>query len=149
MLPLFYGALMVGAWLLYRDIAGRSHARGARVRLRRRVALVAAAGPGIAPIIYFGTGANGGAPSLSLIGVVYLLAYLIFALGLLDLVPSRPARHARRTGYAGLLLLGALPSWGLLYVTIFTGVAGIGLVEPLEVTPERQALLQPGSMDPG
>jgi hypothetical protein len=24
MLPLFYGALLVGAWLLYRDIAGRS-----------------------------------------------------------------------------------------------------------------------------
>jgi hypothetical protein len=132
MLPLFYGALLVGAWLLYRDIAGRSHAPPATVRFRRRVALVAAAGPGIAPIIYFGTGSNGGAPSISLIGVAYLVLYLIFALGLLDLIPSRPARHARRTGYAGLLLLGALPSWGLLYLALFTAVAGIGLVEAME-----------------
>jgi hypothetical protein len=131
MLPLFYGALLIGAWLLYRDVAGQAHARSPTVRFRRRVALVAAAGPGIAPIIYFGTGANGGAPSLSLIGLAYLLAYLIFAIGLLDLIPTLPARHARRAGYAGLLLLGALPSWGLLYLTPFTGVAGIGLVEPL------------------
>lgn len=132
MLPLFYGALLVGAWLLYRDIARRSLAPPATVRFRRRVALVAAAGPGIAPIIYFGTGSNGGAPSLSFIGLAYLLLYLIFALGLLDLIPSRPARHARRTAYAGLLLLSALPSWGLLYLTLFTAVAGIGLVEPID-----------------
>ena len=134
MLPLFYGALLVGAWLLYRDVAGRSHAPRATLRLRRRVALVAAAGPGIAPIIYFGTGGNGGSPSLSLIGLAYLLLCLIFALGLLDLVPSRPARNARRTAYAGLLLLGTLPSWGLLSLTLFTGLAGIGLVEPIQAS---------------
>lgn len=34
----------------------------------------------------------------SLIGVAYLALYLILALGLLEFVRSRPARHARRTG---------------------------------------------------
>jgi hypothetical protein len=129
MLPLLYGALLFGAWQLLRDIAGRSHAPAAAVRFRRRVGLVAAAGPGIAPIIYFGTGGNGGAPSLNPIGVGYLALYLIFAAGLLELLPSQPAHLARRAAYAGLLLLGALPSWGLLFLAPFTGLAGVGLVE--------------------
>jgi hypothetical protein len=128
--PLPYLVLLIGAWLLLRDIAGRSLARAAAVRFRRRVGLVVAAGPGIAPIIYFGTGGNGGAPSLSPIGVGYLALYLIFAAGLLEILPSQPARLARRTGYAGLLLLGALPSWGLLFLAPFTTLAGVGLVEP-------------------
>jgi len=102
------------------------------VRLRRRVALVAAAGPGIAPIIYFGTGSNGAAAALSTLGLGYLLFYILFALGLLQLMPSDAARFARRAGYAGLLVLGALPSWGFLALTPFTGVAGVGLVERKE-----------------
>ena len=130
MLPLLYGALVVGALLLFRDMAGRSGATQMAVRFRRRVALVAAAGPGIAPIVYFGTGSNGGAPSLNPIAVGYLVAYLVFGLGLLELMPPEAARFARRTGYAGLLLLGALPSWGLLMLTPFIGLAGVGLVEP-------------------
>lgn len=129
MLPLFYGALLIGAFLLVRDIEGRSLASRASTRLRRRVAVVAAAGPGIAPIIYFGTGGNGVAAALSVIGLAYLLFYIVFALGLLELMPSDAARFARRAGYAGLLVLGALPSWGLLFLTPFTGVASVGLVE--------------------
>lgn len=70
MLPLFYGALLIGAWLLLRDIADRSLAPYASVRFRRRVALVVAAGPRIAPAIYFGTGGNGGAPGLAGVGLV-------------------------------------------------------------------------------
>ena len=129
MLPLFYGALLIGAWLLVRDITGRSLASHASTRLRRRVAVIAAAGPGIAPVIYFGTGSNGGAPALSVLGVGYLLFYILFALGLLELMPSDAARFARRAGYAGLLVLGALPSWGLLYLTPCTAVAAAGLVQ--------------------
>jgi hypothetical protein len=128
-LPLFYGALLIGAFMLVRDIAGRSLASRASTRLRRRVALVAAAGPGIAPIIYFGTGSNGAAAALSVLGVGYLLFYVLFGLGVLELIPSPAARFARRAGYAGLLVLGALPSWGLLYLAPFTGVASMGLVE--------------------
>ena len=88
MLPLFYAALLIGAWLLLRDISGQSHAARRSVRFRRRVALVAAAGPGIAPIIYFGTGGNGGAPSLNPIGIAYLLLYLIFSRQLLRGITS-------------------------------------------------------------
>jgi len=129
MLPVFYGALLIGALLLVRDVVGRSRASHPVVRLRRRVAVVAAAGPGIAPIIYFGAGLNGVAGAFTVIGVGYLISYLVFALGLLDLIPPDAARFARRAGYAGLLLLGALPSWGLLYLTPFIGLAGVGLVE--------------------
>ncbi len=132
MLPLLYGALLIGTWLLVRDIAGRSRASTALMRLRRRVAVVAAAGPGIAPIIYFSTGSSGAAAALSTLGLGYLLFYILFALGLLELMPPDAARFARRAGYAGLLLLGALPSWAFLSLTPFTGLAGVGLVEPNE-----------------
>jgi hypothetical protein len=129
MLPLFYGLLLIGAWLLVRDTAGRSLASHALTRLRRRVAVVAAAAPGIAPIIYFGTGSNGTAAALSVLGLGYLLFYIVFALGLLDLMPSNAATFARRAGYAGLLVFGALPSWGFLLLTPFTALAGVGLVQ--------------------
>lgn len=109
------------------------------MRFRRRVAVVAAAAPGTTPIIYFGTGGNGGAPALNALALAYLLSYVLFALGVMDLLPSQAAMFARRAGYAGLLVLGALPSWGLLMLTPFTALAGVGLVQTAE---------DPGRSDP-
>jgi len=121
MFLVYYAFLVVGLVLLLADLTGRLRVLPPRVRWWRWLGVAAAAGPGIAPILYWWI--YGMSP---LIAVAYLLAFGVFALG--ALLPHRPrSALLRRGGYVALLLLAALPSWVLIVLTPFVAIAGIGL----------------------
>jgi hypothetical protein len=123
----FYGLLAGGAVLLALDLVGRLTVRS-RVGLWRAIGLIAAAGPGLAPILAVVTNRlTYSGLIFPAVAVAYLLAFLVFVAG----VSGRAGGTSlvlRRVGYAGLLLLGALPSFVLLALTPLIFIAGAGLV---------------------
>jgi hypothetical protein len=103
----FYGCVLGGVALLYLDVAGRLTI-GSRVGLWRSVGVAAAAGPGLAPIIYAirePTGYSG--VIFPAISVAYLVAFLA---------------------------LSAIPSFVLFILTVFVFVAGTGLLRLASTT---------------
>lgn len=125
MLLVYYAFLIVGLLLLLADLTGRLRVSPKRVRWWRWIAVAAAAGPGLAPLLWCSIYHACGGP-FPLIQSAYLVAFGAFAVG--ALVPYRPESVVlRRAGYVGLLLLAALPSWVLLVLTPFVALAGIGL----------------------
>jgi hypothetical protein len=131
----FYGCVLGGVALLYLDVAGRLTV-GSRVGLWRSVGVAAAAGPGLAPIIYAirePTGYSG--VIFPAISVAYLVAFLAFAIGAMDWYDRRSISvPLRRAGYAVLLALSAIPSFVLLILTVFVFVAGTGLLRLASTT---------------
>jgi hypothetical protein len=121
----FYGFLIVGLLLLVADLSGRLVVPRERVRWWRWIGLAAAAGPGIAPLLYGATG----------VGVADLVCFATMALGVLGLAPAAVATMLRRGGYVGLLVIGALPSWALISVTPFVALAGIALARAPKELP--------------
>ncbi len=127
MLWVLYGFLVIGLSLLVADLSGRLVASWERARWWRWIGLAAAAGPGIAPLLY-------GAVA---VGVVDLTCFAVMALGVLGLAPAAIAPWLRRAGYVGLLVVGALPSWALIALTPFVALAGLALVQAREELPAR------------
>ena len=122
MLWVFYGFLVVGLLLLVADLSGRLIVPRDRVRWWRWIGLAAAAGPGIAPLLYGATG----------VGVADLVCFAAMAFGVLGHPPADAAPRLRRGGYAGLLLIGALPSWALIFLTPLVALAGLALARAPE-----------------
>jgi hypothetical protein len=140
-----YVFLVVGIFLLYADLTGRLTVSQRRVRWWRWIGVAAAAGPGLAPLLGALTGRLTVAWPFYLIAIGYLLAFGAFALG--ALLPNRPGSLLlRRSGYAALLLLAALPSWALLLLTPFVAIAGVGLARqeaPASQRPDRSQPARP------
>jgi hypothetical protein len=135
MIAVFYAFIVGGAALLVLDLRGRLTVRS-RVGLWRAIGVIAAAGPGLAPILSIVTNRLGyDGLTFPLVAVAYLLAFLTFVAG----VSARAGGASlvlRRVGYAGLLVLGAIPSFVLLLFTPLIFIAGAGLVrQPSEVAP--------------
>jgi hypothetical protein len=126
MLWLFYGFLLIGLLLLVADLSGRLIVSRERVLWWRWIGLAAAAGPGVAPLLYGAT----------VVGVADLACFAAIAAGVLGLAPATAAPWLRRVGYLGLLVIGALPSWALIVLTPFVALAGLALAR----TPEESAL---------
>jgi hypothetical protein len=120
-----YGFLSIGLLLLVADLAGWLVVSRDRARWWRWTGLAAAAGPGLAPLMY-------GAVA---VGVVDFTCFAVMALGVLGLAPAAIAPWLRRAGYLGLLIVGALPSWALIFLTPFVALAGLALVQPREERP--------------
>ncbi len=125
MLWLFYGFLLIGLLLLVADLSGRLLVSQERVRWWRWIGLAAAAGPGVAPLVYGAT----------VVGVADLACFAAMAAGVLGLAPPTVAPWFRRIGYGGLLVIGALPSWALISLTPFVALAGLALARAREETP--------------
>lgn len=93
----------------------------------RAIGVIAAAGPGLAPILAVVTNRlTYEGLTFPAVAVAYLLAFLIFVTG----VTGRAGEASlvlRRVGYAGLLVLGAIPSFVLLALTPLIFIAGAGL----------------------
>jgi hypothetical protein len=127
MIAVFYAFIAGGAVLLALDIAGRLTVRS-RVGLWRAIGVIAAAGPGIAPILSIVTNRlTYEGLTFPAVAVAYLAAFLLFVAG----VSGRAGDTSlllRRVGYVGLLVLGAIPSWVLLVLTPLIFIAGAGLV---------------------
>jgi hypothetical protein len=126
----FYACLAVGLALLVQDLRGRFAASPDRVRWWRRIGIVAAAGPGLGPCLAGLTGRLEVTWPFPLIAIGYLIAFLIFTTGVLELAGDRASARLRRVGYVGLLVLGALPSWVLLVLAPAVLVAGVALARP-------------------
>lgn len=122
----FYAFLLVGLGLLAADLAGVLRVSARRLRWWRWIGLAAAAGPGLAPALAAATGRLVWSWPFPLIAFGYGLAFAVFALGIL-LPQVGPGRLLRRSGYIGLLLLAALPSWVLIVLTPLVAIAGVGL----------------------
>jgi len=133
---LFYALVLGGAALLVLDVTGHLGVPPGRVWPWRRVALVAAGGPGLAPLLVWLTDRLGVGWPYPAVASGYFLAFLIFAAGVVDWRDRRRASiWLRRAGYLGLLALAAIPSWVLLVLTPLVFVAGAGLVRA-RVEPE-------------
>ncbi len=122
----YYAFLLVGLGLLAADLAGVLRVSAGRLRWWRWIGLAAAAGPGLAPALAAATGRLVWSWPFPLIAFGYGLAFAVFALGIL-LPQVGPGRWLRRSGYVGLLLLAALPSWVLIVLTPLVAIAGAGL----------------------
>lgn len=71
-----------------------------------------------------------------LIAFTYLALFLAFAVGGLGWLGANVSLWLRRAGYLGLLLLAALPSWVLLFLTPLVAIAGLGLGRPTSDPPD-------------
>jgi hypothetical protein len=95
--------------------------------------VIAAGGPGLAPVLVLATGRLDAGWPFPLIALAYLGLFLGYAAAVGGWL-SGPGGGAglRRTIYAGLLFLAALPSWALLTLTPLVALAGLALARPLE-----------------
>jgi hypothetical protein len=138
---LFYGLVAVGVVLLLSDLAGRLTVEPHRARVVRWIAIAAAAGPGLAPLLAWLTGRLEASWPFPVIAVGYALAFVAFGAGVLGLPNAAVATKLRRAGYLSMLALAALPSMVLLLLTPLVALAGIGLArpEPAPRAPARPA----------
>jgi len=129
-----YLVLAVGVTLLLMDATGQMRFPGRLANRLRAAGVVAAAGPGLAPILVLVTGRLETGWPFPLIAMAYLGLFLAYAAAVAGWL-SAPGGGAglRRTIYAGLLFLAALPSWALLTMTPFVALAGLGLARPRDV----------------
>ncbi len=129
MIFVFYALVLGGAVLLVLDVTGHLGAPPGRVWPWRRVGLVAAGGPGLAPLLLWITDRLAVSWPYPAVAGGYFLAFLVFAAGVVDWKDRRPASiWLRRAGYLGLLALAAIPSWVLLLLSPLVFGAGAGLV---------------------
>lgn len=133
MIWLLYGCLVLGAVLLVADIAGRLHGPPERIRWWRAIGLLAAAGPGLAPMLGWLTGGLSVSWPFPLIAAAYFAAFALLTAGVLGVRGQSGSAGLRRVGYLGLLVLGAIPSWVLLFLAPAILLAGVSLIEPRQV----------------
>lgn len=129
MIFVLYACLIAGAAVLLADIRGSFTVRSDQAGAWHRVGLVAAAAPGIGPLLGWITGSLSVSWPFPLIAIGYLLAFALLAIGLGPWAGPSAARFLRRAGYIGLLVLGALPSFVLLLFAPAILLAGAALVE--------------------
>lgn len=127
MILVFYGFLLLGLGLLLLDLTDRLRVAAERARWWRWIGIAGAAGPGLAPLIAAVTGRLVVTWPFPLIASTYLVLFVAFALGAFEWLGPRLSTWLRRGAYLGLLLLAALPSWVLLFLTPMVAVAGLGL----------------------
>jgi hypothetical protein len=130
MIFVFYACLAVGAVLLVEDVRGRFTASPERVRWWARIGIVAAAGPGLAPLLAWLTGRLEVTWPYPLIALGDLVFFLVFVAGVLGLAGGHGSAPLRRAGYLGLLAVAALPSFVLLVLTPLVALAGVALARP-------------------
>ncbi len=126
---LLYACLVLGAVLLVADIAGRFNGPPERVRWWRAIGLLAAAGPGLAPLLGWLGGSSVSWP-YPLIAAAYFAAFVLLTAGVLGWRGRSASAALRRAGYLGLLVLGTLPGWALLFLTPAIALAGVALIQP-------------------
>jgi hypothetical protein len=132
---LFYLFLLLGLTLLAMDVTGGLRIAPKRARWWRRIGVVAAAGPGLAPMLGWLTGRLAVEWPFPMIALAYLGLFVAFTAGVAGWPGARPDGEAgglglRRTAYLGLILLAALPSMVLLVLTPFVAIAGLALARP-------------------
>jgi hypothetical protein len=136
-MPVPYLFVLVGMALLYLDLGGRLVVPRKRLVWWRWIGIAAAAGPGLAPVLGWavGTLVTSGWWPFGVIASAYLVSFLVFALGAIDLSDRARSVRLRRVGYLGLLLLSLLPSWVLVVLAPAVALAGIGLARAKPEAP--------------
>jgi hypothetical protein len=137
MLPILYVALLVGAALLAADLLDRLQVEERRLRWWRGIATLATLFVGLQPAIFGIRMPEAVGPPFGLIAGAYVAAAVLYLVGML-VAHGASAMWLRRVGYCVLLLLGALPSMLLLFLTPIIAMAGIGLARPRPVPPIAQ-----------
>ena len=132
MIYVFYFCLAVGVTLLLMDATGQLRFQSGTARRLRALGVIAAAGPGLGPILALVTGRLEAGWPFPLIALAYLGLFLGYTAAVAGwLGTARGGGGLRRTLYAGLIFLAALPSMGLLLLTPLVMIAGLGLSRPL------------------
>jgi hypothetical protein len=127
---MLYGCLVGGIVLLVAELRGRLTVPAGQLGRWRLLGVVAAAVPGIGPLLAWITGSLGVSWPFPLVAIAYVVAFAVLALGVAGWTSSGSSRVLRRIGYLGLLVLGALPSFVLLLLAPAILLAGATLVEP-------------------
>ena len=127
-----YFFLAVAVTLLLMDAAGQMRFSAGVARRLRAVGIVAAGGPGLAPMAALLTGRLEVGWPFPLIAMAYLGLFLAWTAAVAGwLGGPRGGGGLRRTIYAALIFLAALPSAVLLVLAPFVAIAGLGLARPL------------------
>jgi hypothetical protein len=127
-----YLCLAVAVTLLLMDATGQMRFSAGAARRLRAVGIVAAAGPGLAPMAALLAGRLDVGWPFPLIAMAYLGLFLAWTAAVAGwLGGPRGGGGLRRTIYAALIFLAALPSTVLLVLTPFVAIAGLGLARPL------------------
>jgi hypothetical protein len=122
----------IGSMALVADLTGRFVVSPQRLRWFQWIAVAAAAGPGLAPLVGYLTGRLLASDPFILVALAFLVAFVTFAIGVLRWRPEPGAVFLRRAGYVGLLLLAAIPSL-LILLAPAVWLSGIGLARAREV----------------
>jgi hypothetical protein len=130
-----YSCLILGAGLLLASFAGRLTFHSERIRGVRALGLVAAAGPGLAPLGFWLANPTAVGWPFPVVAISYLAAFLVLAGGVVGPLSDRRQAGLRRLGYLGLLVLGALPSFVLLLLAPAVLLASLTLVEARPTVP--------------
>ena len=136
-MPIPYLFVLVGMTLLYADRSGKLLVPRKRLVWWRWIGIAAAAGPGLAPMLGWavGTLVTSGWWPFGVVASAYLVSFLVFAVGAIDLSDSERGARLRQIGYVGLLLLSLLPSWVLVVLAPAVALAGIGLARAKPEAP--------------
>lgn len=135
-LPIAGLALLVGVGLLVADMLNRLRVDERRVRWWRAIAAIAALFVGLQPVVFGLRTPEAVMYPFHLVAIGYLAAAATFLAGLV-VGDGAAALWLRRIGYGVLLLLGALPSLLLLFLTPVIALAGIGLARPASEVVRR------------
>jgi hypothetical protein len=127
MIGVLYGFLAVALGFLFLDVSGRLRVDQRRAWWWHRLGIVAAAGPGLGPIVSLVSGSLVAAWPFPMIAAAYLGLFLAYAAGVSGWPGGAAGLGLRRSAYLGLILLAALPSMVLLLLTPFVAIAGLGL----------------------
>ena len=127
MLVFFAVIAAIGAVALVADLTGRFFVSPPRLRWFQWIAIAAAAGPGLAPLIGYLTGRFEAGEPFIVIALAYAIAFVVFAIGVLRWRPEPGSTLLRRAGYLGLLLLAAIPNMSLVVLVPGVWLAGLGL----------------------
>lgn len=133
MIFVFYFCLAVGITLLLMDATGQLRFERRTARRLQAIGVIAAAGPGLGPVLALASGQlNAGWP-FPLIALAYLGLFLGYAAAVAGwLGTERGGGGLRRTLYAALVFLAALPSMVLLFFTPLVMAAGVALARPID-----------------
>ena len=131
MFPIFpYLFVAIGLAILVQDLRGRFRVPRRRLRLFQWVGIAAAAGPTLAPPIAWAIGRLQASWPFGLVALVDVLAFALFAVGVLRRASPERSTLLRRVGYILILLVAALPSWVLIIFAPFVALAAAGLAQP-------------------
>ena len=130
MFPFFpYLFIAIGIAALVMDVRGRFVVEPPRLRVFQWIGIAAASGPCLAPAIAWLIGRLEAGPPFTLVAAAYVVAFVLFTVGVLRRAGEPRSTTLRRVGYGLLLAVASLPGWVLVIFAPLVALAAAGLAQ--------------------